>query len=911
MNLKVKKENNKERQKDRLYYYGAYSAAMIGIFCFIVFIFMKSGKSFVHEGDGLQQHYLTLEYWGNYLRQIIRDLVVNHRLNIPQWDLHIGYGGDILTTLHYYVIGDPLNLLAAFVPSRYMEYLYDFLCFLRYYLAGITFSMYCFYNKNKKLPVLLGSLIYVYSQWMIVTGMDHPYFMNPAIYLPLIMLGVDKIFDGKKPYLYIWAIVLSAVSNFYFFYMLAIFTAVYVIFRYFTKYRKLIWKELSKTIGAFAGYTVIALMISSPVLLAIIKTMMGNSRMSAEKYTPILYSKQFYANLLAGFAGASNRTRFSYIGVASVCVLAVIVLFMQKKKYLSMKLAVILVTVMVCLPAAGKIMNGFSYTTNRWTWAFAMLFAYIFVKMFPEFFALTRRKKIILTAIVVLYALFLIFYPKVRGINNTTAGIILISFTFLFLAGYKFLAKNKRRQAAFFAAFIIASVTTNIWFYYESEGKGPYKNKTVMAAYQDRGAAYKKCHTKTDNIIKNLPDSSTIRTDQRHMNTLWNSSIVNGINAGKFRFSIAAEGVGTFFNEVYMNNYMDQAFGNLNSRTWLSKLFSIKYFLAPEDIVPYGVVKESDDTGAKKCSLYVDQDSLPLAYTYDSYIPAASYLKMNGVERQEAFLQGVVLEDEEAEGLDEISPDLHVDEIPYTVHDMKNMTWENGVIESTEKNASCKLSFKGEQDSETYITFSDIYFMGKNKDYRTVFEQKDNTDGRIKVNYMHNGKERSQVIQVLSTKNNFGSGRTNFGMNLLYNEDPLNEIELVFKTPGKYKVEDIQLFAQKMNGLSELTEERREEAPEDLVIDCDHISCSVDFSRERELVFSIPYSTGWKLWVDGVEQKTNKANRMFLGAKIQSGSHQIDLHYTTPGLPEGECLALVGLFCLLLMRRKDKRKQEQ
>ena len=89
----------------------------------------------------LLHHYITLEYWGKYLRQIIKELLIHHRLRIPTWDLHIGFGSDIVTTLHYYVIGDPLNLCAAFVPVRYTEYLYDFLCFFRYYLEdGSSFG---------------------------------------------------------------------------------------------------------------------------------------------------------------------------------------------------------------------------------------------------------------------------------------------------------------------------------------------------------------------------------------------------------------------------------------------------------------------------------------------------------------------------------------------------------------------------------------------------------------------------------------------------------------------------------------------------------------------------------------------------------------------------------------------------
>lgn len=53
------------------------------------------------------------------------------------WDLNIGYGSDILTTLHYYVIGDPLTLLSVFFKSSQTEFLYEFLIFLRIYLAEL------------------------------------------------------------------------------------------------------------------------------------------------------------------------------------------------------------------------------------------------------------------------------------------------------------------------------------------------------------------------------------------------------------------------------------------------------------------------------------------------------------------------------------------------------------------------------------------------------------------------------------------------------------------------------------------------------------------------------------------------------------------------------------------------------
>ena len=59
--------------------------------------------------DGWSQHFKALVYYSNYLRGILRHLIHDHRLVIPEWDFYIGEGGDILNALHYYVIGDPFE----------------------------------------------------------------------------------------------------------------------------------------------------------------------------------------------------------------------------------------------------------------------------------------------------------------------------------------------------------------------------------------------------------------------------------------------------------------------------------------------------------------------------------------------------------------------------------------------------------------------------------------------------------------------------------------------------------------------------------------------------------------------------------------------------------------------------------
>ncbi len=65
--------------------------------------------------------------------------------------------------------------------------------------------------------------------------------------------------------------------------------------------------------------------------------------------------------------------------------------------------------------------------------------------------------------------------------------------------------------------------------------------------------------------------------------------------------------------------------------------------------------------------------------------------------------------------------------------------------------------------------------------------------------------------------------------------------------------------------------------------------------RTRILTTSIPYSTGWRLKIDGQPGDTFKVNRGFIGARIPVGRHFISLKYQTPGLALGKIVTIVGI----------------
>ena len=84
-----------------------------------------------------------------------------------------------------------------------------------------------------------------------------------------------------------------------------------------------------------------------------------------------------------------NMIQWGVAGYSAVAMAGVFVLFSKRKKHLDLKWGFALLNLFLLVPFAGHVLNGFSYVSNRWIWAYGMMIAYIFVKAYPEFFTLT------------------------------------------------------------------------------------------------------------------------------------------------------------------------------------------------------------------------------------------------------------------------------------------------------------------------------------------------------------------------------------------------------------------------------------------------------------------------------------------------------------------------------------------
>lgn len=413
-----------------------YTIIYLAITALIYYYFDSQNKSMVYHYDGWYQHIRALTYYSQWLRDSIKSIFQGQGLKT--WTFGIGYGADVITTLSYYCIGDPLTLLSVFFSRGNIIYLYHFLLLLRPFLGGIFFAMYCYYravhdrwglrysghlDSDKadgiSLFVLLGAAIaYDFSEVTLYLGRWHPYFIIPLVIFPLILLGIEKILCEKRPWLYIFAVFVGGISNFYFFYMMMIFTALYIIVRGL-KYFKASDEVKNNGTGAallsslknyifgilpFAVYTILGIGLAAIIFLPIVISFIQNPRSGLDFAVYTLYEPRYYVRLLRNLITFVDHPLYdTQVGLASPVIASVILLFCVKG-HKRLKFVTILTALGLIIPVCGWGLNGFSYMINRWTFAVIIVACYILVVLFEELVNLSVIRAAVFTALCFGYA---------------------------------------------------------------------------------------------------------------------------------------------------------------------------------------------------------------------------------------------------------------------------------------------------------------------------------------------------------------------------------------------------------------------------------------------------------------------------------------------------------------------------
>lgn len=901
-------------KEQRKYCYGVYTLMFL-LMCIVAFLpFFTEGKSFVWGAgveDGLSQHFSALAYYGEALREFFRNLLAGHP-KLVMWDMSLGYGADILSTLNYYAIGDPLNLLYGFVSSKNTETMYNFMIVLRMYLAGITFIMYARKMKKRSYGTVIGALVYVFSGFCFRLGLRHPFFINPMIYFPLLCLGIEKIYQRERPYVFIFAVCVSAMSNYYFLYMLTIFAVIYAWIRFYKYTEENKMKNFFLTILKFGIYYTLGIAMAAVILLPSVIGFLGNGRYGkgADWKSLIVYPGKYYLLFIENFIGYGNmgsNTNAGYLPIVGIVVL--FTLFSQRMKHKKYRVAFIASIIALILPIFGYAFNGFSYANNRWAFALSFIVALLTAEMYPRLFVMSKRQQIGIGAGIIIYTVFCIIVnasgEEILKNKGIMAACGLIAVFYILLLIFQRLGYDTQKRIVRVSMAILLLISVGVHGYYRFDPK----EYAYTQEFMDQGQAYRTLKEDNIRMLSKVNDPSVYRVHAEGYRYK-NYGLINHLNTISGYYSITAKCVTDTIKgyDTLGMQYADKYKG-VDQRLGLLSLAGVKYITVAhnsqvaKDVssmgdVPYGVEKLRKKGNI---TLYKNKYALPFAYAYDSYMTEQQYEQLNGIGKEQAMLAQIILNqhpaDKEIQHNEQRNgPDIQTISLPETR------------ISSPKGKKYADITVPVEKDKETYLYFKNLVYHGKkNGDDKFILTGRKGTKGILVTQ-----NDVQQKIHIQSTFNPYYFGRKDYIVKINHQTSKAKEkVRLNFLSPGEYEFDDISLITVPKKDVLARLKERKENSMKQIQYEGNHFRGVYHAKKDQILCVTIPYSKGWKATVNGNRTKIYKANGMFMGIIMKKGTQSVKLDYETPGLKIGAWISLaawIGLGIYGLYFEKYRKK---
>lgn len=873
------------------------------LFCVIsivVFaIFIKNNKGFIWQEDGFKQHYAILYDFN----QMVRDMFSNG-FSMLSWNM--GLGLDVIGQYSYYVIGDPFAYISLLFPIKYLETIYSALIILRMYCVGLAFIAYCKYQGKSGINTIIGAIIYTFCGFVLYAGIRHPYFTNAAILLPLNLIGIEKLLRENKKSFLIFIIFISAISNYYFFYMITIINMTYAIVKYIFEYNKGIRDFFKKVFTAGLCY-IIGILMASIILLPTIYAFLNSARTGCEQTS--LYCSDFYQNLFMGLI-CMRFKNWTVISISSIVILMVPILLtkLKEKETKTYTSLLIITTLMLCIPFIASMMNGFSFPSNRWIFAYSFILSYIVTMCFQEKLRYSKKQMVFMGITLALYSLIGILVTKFKIKSNLDfyAAIVIAVLIWMIIVinniKNKFISKINP-ILKYSNIIVICLITLNIFItsfaLYSSRGKGYVKeflnNNSVSYRYSNLNGKINNFKEAVEYIKQN--DKGFYRIAKCDTSNQ-NMSLIYDYNSIQTYLSIGNGEIYNFSCNLEDNCYSTtKCINGMDRRTKIMTFLGTKYYICSEKdarYIPYGYTLYKK---IKDARIYINEKYLSAGVFYDSYILETEYQKLSPLEKEDALITTAVIE----ESIDYVKKeDSITDKIINVInlnYDIKNQEEISNIIKIKNKNQTISLKL---EDIKPYM---ELYLSIKNLEYHLGTNRTD-----FKISTSFNGMKDSEQVQDYASSAYYIKN-PNFLINLgTTTGKDSDELKITFNNKGTYTFDSLEILAVPMESYAEKIDKLRENEMTNIAYGNDFLSGTLKTNTNGILQMTTSYSDGWKAYIDGKETKIIKVNDGFVGIPVEAGNHKIEFRYTTPYINLGIILSAIGLVGFISIFILKKRK---
>lgn len=879
----------------------------------VFFWFFSNGKTFINEYDALDQGY----FWTVELKDNIHSFLSGN--GYPQWHWYKGTGMESKSPT------DIFALIAIAFPDSMLDIGYTVAVIVRLYCSGLAFIAFAKEVKLSNYQALMGAVCYVFSTWIIDVSLIQAQFINITVILPLVIAGVDRIYKGKSPAVFMITVAWAMCNSIYLGYMVGICTVLYILLRYFAYCEKFSIKEYLVYIAKFMGYGIVGIAVSMAVTITTIGTLMGASTGGEAVSYSFFKGTDYVCNLMNVFVSEGFAFRYGDIGLPVLGMLVMAVAF----RYFSMKktglIMSIILTIMMLFPFFSSMFNGFGYVTSRWFFLLVFFLAWTAADMF-DLNRLAETKNLIIMGfwlcVMVGGTLGLAYfdinsdYSRERFlficINMLAAAVILA----VIALGKKAIVHLRVRQSIIALITVVTLIAGwNISF------------SKISIDYMSVGQMEKDLAKSTQRAGRDIDDDGFYRIDQvswlnvfnrmdqpDNENLYWKT---NSLYLYDSKIPAKLQDFNRLLGNMYSYSKRVYVLSN-NNRIGLDFLYGVKYFLgndsmaettAADGCAGYGFEKYKVIDGV---NVFRNKYDSGLGFTYDKVISESEFLKLSRLAREQALLQAMVVSDEylknvsESQIVDASEIQVDINKVPYTICGAQDAEVKDNTINVINDRGYIDINVANVKNSQLMVSFDNLKRIGAGGQDIGDFCFSAATAQKKSV---ANNKKNNQTI----------SGIEDYDLNVGCYDKFSGKIRIKFEKAGKYTFDKFYVSAMSTSNYDKFAAERLTGKYNITSYNDNEVRGTVDAKDTEFVYFSVPFNNNWNIFVDGKKaEKITDANLAFMAVKVDKGKHDIKLVYKSADRTAAYVISLSGIALVILisimhimMRNRKRGKHEE
>lgn len=778
--------------------------------------------------------------------------------------------------------------------------------------AAFSSASFCYYLKKsfgEHSPISAAfGVLYSFCGFFIAYYWNLMW-LDAMVLFPLMVLGIERIINERKPALYIFSLAMLLLTSYYMGFMACIFAVLYFLVYYFSRYNI---SDTTKPLTVYTdadgeeyvklkdkvryssfisdGFTFAVSSVAGAALVAfalipvyfILQSCSATSGTWPEEVKSYFDIFDFIANHLASVTPTIRSSGTDvlpnvYCGIGTV-ILVPLYLFC-KRIPLREKIANVLLLGLLYfsfnLNVLNYIWHAFHFP-NDLPYRFSFMYSFFLLTLgYKAFKHITefKGKEILGAGIAVLSGIIII--QKI-GSKNVTETTVIVSLLFVVLYTLIFyLFSTKKYQASAMAVLMLCCVCAESI----SANTDNYSMDRTKTEYAGDYEEFREVKDMLDNIEGNDTYRMELTSLRARMDPAWyNYNGVSTFSSMAYeKLANLQEQLGLFGN--YINSY------TYNSQTPVyNAMMSLKYIVDNNEYNPplnsdlYEYVVSSGKFNAFSNKYY-----LPIAYCVDSNIELWSYDSANPFDVQNDYFY-------QATGIENVFTPLEISDSYFYNIDPIVIGLDTGYMNyyktNSDESGSISFTFTPEVTQNVYL-----FIESSGVEYVTVSVGYNQYSYDTSREYIYDIGECTAGMPItveMSIKSSTNSSSLNF---FAYGLD-MSKFEEGYKklNTGAMSVESF-------------TDTK--------------ITGSVTATEDCVLYTSIPYDKGWSVTVDGKkvsEDDIIAIGDALLGVKITEGEHTVEFSFTPRGLVIGSiisvCTALILIAIAVLIRKKKKNAQQ-